>query len=982
MSDSFKHPWSEDFDRRYAYSRQSSFRQQQEPRSPVSFLPNESLAKPFLSRTSSSIDMPPEVYNYSFNYHNDDVFGDSKDTAACGRNENFPAVSLFRAVRYGSRQMRRLCLMIFLNVAYSTTEFVIGLFSGRIGLVSDAFHLTFGCGLLTFSLFAMAASRRKPNHVYTYGYKRLEVLAAFTNALFLLFLSFSLAVEALHAFIQDESEHKHYLVVSAVTNLAVNLIGVWFFRNYARVNIVYRNAEDMNYHSVCLHVLADSIRRVKNAEVLCLGLVSVTVFMLVMPLFKAAGGVLLQTAPPSIPPSALSKCSRQISACEDVSQVSEARFWELVPGHAVGSISLQVRNGTDDRQVRSALAIMRWMRNRSASNQLSSDRLRFLGASFPAEECSSIAASTSIPHSPANISMQKYFGIMTAEEENPPSSTLPAESSASVPEDHIMVDAIPVQPIIPPVMPPAAPFVPTMAPLPTITPPIPRPLAPLPIRPPVLKPPAPQDGEAGTSDSDSEEDDSSLAGTGLAVGYEISEESRIVRERQQKAIQELMMKRRAAALAVPTNDMAVRARLRRLGEPITLFGEREMERRDRLRMLMAKLDSEGQLEKLMKAHEEEEAAATTTAYDAEEEMVEYPFYTEGSRQLLDARISIAKYSIARAASRLQRARRKRDDPDEDEDAEIKWALEQAGSLALDCSEFGDDRPLSGCSISKDGEFLATCSLTGVAKVWKTPQINKISALKGHKERLTDVTFSPVNNYLATASADRTAKLWDTDGTLLRTFEGHLDRLARISFHPSGKYIGTTSFDKTWRLWDVDTGVELLLQEGHSRSVYGIAFHHDGSLVGSCGLDALARVWDLRTGRSIMALEGHVKPVLGISFSPNGYHLATGGEDNTCRIWDLRKKKSLYVIPAHSNLVSDVKFEPQEGYYLVTASYDTTAKVWSGKDFKPVKTLAGHESKVTSLDIAPDGRYIATVSHDRTIKLWSSRSNEKEGMDVD
>nr|AMY26641.1 cation efflux protein [Linum usitatissimum] len=420
-SDSFKHPWSEDFDRRYAYSRQSSFRQQQElPRTPVSFLPNDSSAKPFLSRTSSSIDMPPEVYNYSFNYQNDGSFSDSKDLAAGGRNENLPVVSVFRAVRYGSRQMRRLCLMIFLNVAYSTTEFAIGLFSGRIGLVlfycisglvSDAFHLTFGCGLLTFSLFAMAASRRKPDHVYTYGYKRLEVLAAFTNAmnlgrsegirfwslswlllcscaailllvivalqlcacqfdsptqgdrqLFLLFLSFSLAVEALHAFIQDESEHKHYLIVSAVTNLAVNLIGVWFFRNYARVKIglvLASMALSLGYFtcpppplSLLLSLTFFSSRaRVKNAEVLCLGLVSFTVFMLVMPLFKAAGGVLLQTAPPSIPPSALSKCSRQISACEDISQVSEARFWELVPGHAVGSISLQLKNGTDDRQV-------------------------------------------------------------------------------------------------------------------------------------------------------------------------------------------------------------------------------------------------------------------------------------------------------------------------------------------------------------------------------------------------------------------------------------------------------------------------------------------------------------------------------------------------------------------------------------------------------------------------------------------------------
>lgn len=102
-----------------------------------------------------------------------------------------------------------------------------------------------------------------------------------------------------------------------------------------------------------------------NAEVLCLGLVSVAIFMLVMPLFKTSGGILLQMAPPNIPASALSKCWRQVitllnvlifltlincwkSFCgqiasrEDVAEVFQARFWELVPGHVVGSLALQV----------------------------------------------------------------------------------------------------------------------------------------------------------------------------------------------------------------------------------------------------------------------------------------------------------------------------------------------------------------------------------------------------------------------------------------------------------------------------------------------------------------------------------------------------------------------------------------------------------------------------------------------------------------
>ncbi|KAK8684287.1 hypothetical protein V6N13_040317 [Hibiscus sabdariffa] len=247
----------------------------------------------------------------------------------------------FRIMRTGNQRMKSLLFMISLNVAHSTVEFAIGVFTGRIGLVSDAFHLTFGSGLLTFSLFAMAASQRKPDHA-----PKASSTVCFHQC----------SVGALDAFIEDESERKHYLVVSAVTNLMVNLIGVWLFRNYAGINLVYKKSEDMNYHSVWLHVLVDSIRSAglisapwfqslgaNNAEALSMGLVSGAVFMLVMPLFKASGGVLLQMAPPHIPTSALCKCWGQITCRKDVIQVSEARFWEVVPGHVVGSLLLKAQ---------------------------------------------------------------------------------------------------------------------------------------------------------------------------------------------------------------------------------------------------------------------------------------------------------------------------------------------------------------------------------------------------------------------------------------------------------------------------------------------------------------------------------------------------------------------------------------------------------------------------------------------------------------
>lgn len=171
-------------DRRFAFSRQPSFRQSG-AQSPAPIFSNDS-SQPMLYRSSSSISIPPGFYQRLEQENVWKEYGKSsfrEERNSCEDNSFLSRMfSLIRVLRMGSRPMKRLSVMISLNVAYSTAELIIGLFTGRIGLVSDAFHLTFGCGLLTFSLFAMAVSRKRPDGIYTYGYKRLEVLSAFTNA--------------------------------------------------------------------------------------------------------------------------------------------------------------------------------------------------------------------------------------------------------------------------------------------------------------------------------------------------------------------------------------------------------------------------------------------------------------------------------------------------------------------------------------------------------------------------------------------------------------------------------------------------------------------------------------------------------------------------------------------------------------------------------------------------------------------------------
>ncbi|KAG2441873.1 hypothetical protein HXX76_003480 [Chlamydomonas incerta] len=457
------------------------------------------------------------------------------------------------------------------------------------------------------------------------------------------------------------------------------------------------------------------------------------------------------------------------------------------------------------------------------------------------------------------------------------------------------------------------------------------------------------------------------------------------RERQAHAakIQEFELRRKIRQVVVPTDDGKVRQLLRQLGEPVTLFGEREMERRERLKRIIAQRDGEVDLD-----------LANTSVTDQVVEEVEVQkekFYTEGPEELRTARMAIARYSLLRAKARLQGAKRRREDPQELEAASCLYssAVSSARSVVQQCSELGDTRPISHCAFSPDGTSLAACGWGGTLSVWSVPAVAKRWAAPPPKDapRFTGVAWHPAAAglgpdamqaegqagvvQLATGASDGVCRLYSGSGEVVRALEGHTDRLARVAFHPMGGHVATASFDATWRLWDAATGACLLEQEGHSRAVYGLAFQPDGSLAASAGLDAYGRIWDCRTGRCVLTLEGHVKPVLAIDFSPDGYHLATGSEDHTAKIWDLRKRGCVYTLPAHNSLLSTVRYERCGGHYLLTAGYDCVAKLWSCRDHKLLKLLAGHEGKVMGADVSPDGSHtIATVAYDRTIKLWA------------
>lgn len=126
-------------DRRYAYHRQSSLQQFPDPRTPTTVISNNNNSQtPAFSRSISSIDIPP-----GFHPGNEIDYSLWKDSPKSeGKLSSTELISsVFRALRTGNRPMKRLFLLISLNVAYSTAELFIGLLSGRVGKNSELFFL-------------------------------------------------------------------------------------------------------------------------------------------------------------------------------------------------------------------------------------------------------------------------------------------------------------------------------------------------------------------------------------------------------------------------------------------------------------------------------------------------------------------------------------------------------------------------------------------------------------------------------------------------------------------------------------------------------------------------------------------------------------------------------------------------------------------------------------------------------------------------
>ncbi|XP_066924910.1 notchless protein homolog 1-like [Clytia hemisphaerica] len=141
-------------------------------------------------------------------------------------------------------------------------------------------------------------------------------------------------------------------------------------------------------------------------------------------------------------------------------------------------------------------------------------------------------------------------------------------------------------------------------------------------------------------------------------------------------------------------------------------------------------------------------------------------------------------------------------------------------------------------------------------------------------------------FMVTGSDDFTMFLWQPSESKKQVarMTGHQAPINDVQFSPNGRFLASASFDKSVKLWDGTNGKFISAFRGHVNEVYQISWSADSRLLCSGSADSTLKVWNLKTKKILCDLPGHADKVFAVDWSPDGERVASGGKDKVLKMW--------------------------------------------------------------------------------------------------
>ena len=246
---------------------------------------------------------------------------------------------------HGSRHKHRLRAVLALTAAYLVVEAAAALLTGSLSLLADAAHMLVDVGSLLLSLLAVWFAERPATPAKTYGYYRVEILAALVNGVVICLLAVGILVKAYERLWQPTAVPGGAVLAVAIVGLAVNVAGIALLHAGA--------GESLNVRSAYLEVLGDAASSgaviVAGAVILLTGwnaadpMASVAIALLILPrtwtLLRHAVNVLLEAAPAHLN---VTEIEAAILGAAGVRRVHDLHVWTLTSGREAMSAHVVV----------------------------------------------------------------------------------------------------------------------------------------------------------------------------------------------------------------------------------------------------------------------------------------------------------------------------------------------------------------------------------------------------------------------------------------------------------------------------------------------------------------------------------------------------------------------------------------------------------------------------------------------------------------
>jgi cobalt-zinc-cadmium efflux system protein len=251
-------------------------------------------------------------------------------------------------------ETRRLIWASAISALYFIAELVAGFLTNSLALLSDAGHMLSDIGAMALSLFAFRMAKRPATHQSTYGFHRVEILAALFNGLSLWLIVGIIFAAAYNRFAQPPVVESFGMMIVAVVGLFVNIAAAAMLHG--------RHRHNLNLRGAFLHVVSDAVGSVgaiaAGVIMLTTGwyladpLISIFIGGLILfsswSLVKDSVSVLMQSVPKGIQ---LEEVRLTIEAVDGVSKVHDLHIWAVTSDIFTLSAHAVVTNGEDFHQV-------------------------------------------------------------------------------------------------------------------------------------------------------------------------------------------------------------------------------------------------------------------------------------------------------------------------------------------------------------------------------------------------------------------------------------------------------------------------------------------------------------------------------------------------------------------------------------------------------------------------------------------------------